>query len=77
VARLHLREEVLAIEAEARAGGPDPDKAVKLAYRKGRADALREAAERVRGLHREGRSDINYRAVLAILEPSDDREAGR
>ena len=40
-------------------------------YEKGRADALREAAERVRALRREGRSDINYRAVLAILSETE------
>lgn len=58
-------KDILAIEAEARAEG---DKARMMpAYQQGRADALREAAERVRAL--DGAGLVSRFAVLAILDP--------
>lgn len=42
-----------------------------------RAAALEEVAEQVRGLHRPGRSDINYRAVLALLSTEEGSPTGR
>jgi hypothetical protein len=70
-------EWILAIEAEARA---DASKEIAvLNYGFGRADALREAAKRVRALRHDlgdgGPGLVGYvpfAAVLAILGPSDD-----
>ena len=69
--------EVLAIEAEARAEGYKDDAAVMAAipeaYAKGYADALREAAERVRALGGWGVGEglVFRSAALAILTETD------
>jgi hypothetical protein len=69
----HMARGILAIEAEARATIPEGE-VWAAAHLRGRADALREAAERVRALdawHDLRTADLlAFRAaVLAILDP--------
>ncbi len=63
-----LTEFAAAIEAEARAEALQDTECVD-AYDHGRADALREAAERVRGLSPDPHDLVFMDAVLAILDP--------
>lgn len=69
-----LRERVMYIEAEARADGMEGERAIfqreaEEAYGRGRADALREAAERVRALDAWFDQGPFRAAVIAILDP--------
>ncbi len=70
VTRDYLRDRILAIEAEARAGDSETIEHYVVLLRTARVAALREAAERVRALDIRSESyGETIMAVLAILDP--------